>query len=147
MYRKILAPTDGSASSTRAVAEAARLARALRASLLILHVRSPVEIPHHPEGGALSRLGEKSILGEIELEERQLLDAAVEIAHSIGVKAEAAFISDELPYEAIVRVSQEQSCDLVVMASRIRHRISEFLIESETQKVLTHSATPVLVVR
>jgi nucleotide-binding universal stress UspA family protein len=37
--------------------------------------------------------------------------------------------------------------DLIVMASHGRKGVSALLLGSETQKVLTHSAVPVLVVR
>jgi nucleotide-binding universal stress UspA family protein len=147
MYRKILAVTFGTELSNKTVKEAAQLAKALGAELLVLHVRSPLDIPHHTEGGALSRLGEEKITEEIGVEERKLLDATMEMAAAIGIKAEAAFIADLSPYEAIIRVSQDQQCDLIVMGTRIRHGIPGFFVKSETQKVLTHTGTPVLVVR
>ena len=147
MYRKILVVTFGTELSNKAVKEAAQLANALGAKLLVLHVRSPLDIPHHAEGGALSRFGEEKITEEIGEVERKLLDAAMEIAASVGIKAETAFIADLLPYEAIIRVSQEQQCDLIVMGTRIRHGIPGFFVKSETQKVLTHTETPMLVVR
>ena len=147
MYRKILVVTFGTELSNKAVKEAARLASAVGAKLLVLHVRSPLDIPHHAEGGALSRFGEQKITEEVYEEERKFLDGAVEIAASIGVNAETAFIADLLPYEAIVRVSQEQQCDLIVMGTRIRHGIPGYLVKSATQKVLEHTEIPVLVVR
>jgi nucleotide-binding universal stress UspA family protein len=147
MYRKILAVTFGTELSVKAVREAAQLASALGAKLLVLHVRSPMDIPHHAEGGALSRLGEEKMTEEIVDEERKLLEAAVDMAASIGIKAETAFIADLSPYEAIIRVCQEQHCDLIVMATRIRHGLPGFFVKSETQKVLMHSEIPVLVVR
>ncbi|MCK7493218.1 MAG: universal stress protein [Comamonadaceae bacterium] len=42
---------------------------------------------------------------------------------------------------------RHQSCDLIVMASHGRRGVSALLLGSETQKVLTHSTLPVLVVR
>ena len=147
MFKHILVPTDGSGFSNKAVAAGARLAQALRAKLLLLHVRSPIESPHHVEGGALSNLGGKVIMQEIEDEERKLLDAALAIAAADGMKAETAFVAGYSPYEAIIRIAREQQCDLIVMASHGRRGISGFLIGSETQKVLTHTAIPVLIVR
>ena len=147
MYEKILAPTDGSVFSNKALSTAARLAHALRAKLMLLHVRSPIDVPHHVQGGALSTLGEKKILLEIEDEERRLLDASLEIAASNGVAAETAFVADEAPFNAIIRVAQDQHCDLIVMASHGRRGIAGLLLGSETHKVLTHSTIPVLVVR
>jgi len=147
MYRKILAVTFGTELSNKAVKEAARLASAVGAKLLVLHIRSPLDIPHHAEGGALSGPGEEKITQEINEEERKLLDGAVAIAASMGVSAETAFIADLVPYEAIIRVSDEQKCELIVMGTRIRHGLPGYLLKSETQKVLEHTETPVLVVR
>jgi len=147
MYQNILAPTDGSDLSKKAVKEAARIAKFAGAKLLLLHVRSPIDIPHHAAGGVLSRYGEGKLMEEIADEERQLLDAALEIAASAGVKAEGAFITSYSPYESIIRVAKEQQADLIVMASRIRHGIPRFVIQSETHKVLMNTEIPVLVVR
>ena len=147
MFQHILVPTDGSVFSNKAVSTAARLAHSLRAKLLLLHVRSPIESPHHVEGGALTHLGGKVVMQEIEDEERKLLDTALEIAEADGTAAETAFVAGYSTYDAIVRVAGEQHCDLIVMASHDRHGLSGFLIGSETQKVLTHTTIPVLVVR
>lgn len=92
-------------------------------------------------------LGGKLVMQEIEDEERKLLDAAQEIAATKGVKAETAFVAGYSTYEAIIRIASEQHCDLIVMASHGRRGISGFLMGSETQKVLTHTTIPVLIVR
>ncbi|MFH1604601.1 MAG: universal stress protein [Pseudomonadota bacterium] len=147
MYERLLAPTDGSVFSNKAVSTAARLAHALHAGLLVLHVRSTIEVPHHVQGGALNTLGEKKIMQEIEDEERKLLDASLAIAVANGVTAETAFVADEAPYNAIIRIAQDQHCDLILMASHGRGGIAGIILGSETQKVLTHTTIPVLVVR
>ena len=147
MYRRILAVVFGTELSNKVVKEAAQLANAVGASLIVLHIRSPVDIPHHAEGGALSHVGGEMITKEIDQEERKFLSGPVEIAASIGIKAETAFISDLLPYEGIIRACREQKCDLIVMGTRIRHGIPGYLVKSQTQKVLEHTDTPVLVVR
>lgn len=147
MFKHILVPTDGSGFSNKAVTTAARLAQSLHAKLLLLHIRSPIESPHHVAGGALSNLGGDVVMREIEDEERKLLDAALEIAAKDGVTAETAFVAGYSTYEAIIRIAREQRCDLIVMASHGRRGISGLLMGSETQKVLTHTTIPVLIVR
>lgn len=147
MFKHILVATDGSGFSNKAVSSGARLAQSLGARLLLLHVRSPIESPHHVEGGALSNLGGEVMMREIEDEERKLLDAALEIAAADGTAAETAFVAGYSTYDAIIRIAREQGCDLIVMASHGRRGISGLLLGSETQKVLTHTTIPVLVVR
>jgi nucleotide-binding universal stress UspA family protein len=51
------------------------------------------------------------------------------------------------PWEAILDHAKNQGCDLIVMASHGRRGLSALLLGSETQKVLTHSPVPVLVIR
>jgi len=147
MFKNILVPSDGSDFSNKAVSVAAGLAHSLQATLLVLHVRSPIDSPHHTEGGALTQLGEKIIKHETEEEERKLLDAALKLAAANATIAEAAFVAGYSPYEAIIRIAEEHRCDLIVMASHGRRGLAGLLIGSETQKVLTHTAIPVLVVR
>ena len=147
MFQHILVPTDGSDFSNKAVSTAARLAHALHAKLLVLHVRSPIESPHHVEGGALSQLGGKVVMQEIEGEERKLLDASLAIATADGVEAETAFVAGYSSYDAIVRIAREQRCDLIVMASHGRSGLTSLLLGSETQKVLAHTTIPVMIVR
>lgn len=147
MYRKILVSTDGSEMSIRAVKEAARLASAVGARLLVLHVRSPLELPHHPAGGALSRLGEEKITEQIKLEEQELLEVAKNAAVEAGIVPEVAFVAGYSPHEAIAQVAHEQECDIIVMGTKIREGIPGYFVQSETRKVLTQTTKPVLVVR
>jgi nucleotide-binding universal stress UspA family protein len=51
------------------------------------------------------------------------------------------------PWEAITDHAKNQGCDLIVMASHGRRGVSALLLGSETQKVLTHCAVPILVVK
>ena len=60
---------------------------------------------------------------------------------------EAMHVGNEDPYRAIIDTAKLKGCDLIVMASHGRRGISAVVLGSETVKVLTHSATPVLVVR
>ena len=106
-----------------------------------------MDIPHHIEGGALSRIGAEKIADEIDQEERKFLEAATELAASLGIEAETGYVADLSPYKAIIRVAQEQHCDLIVMGTRIRHGIPGYFVKSETQKVLAHTEIPVVVVR
>ena len=147
MHRKVLAVTFGTELSLKAVKEAARLAKGMAARLFVLHVISPMDIPHHVEGGALTRIGAGKIADEIDQEERKFLEGMVELANSFGIEAEAGYVADLSPYKAIIRVAQGQECDLIVMGTRIRHGIPGYFVTSETQKVLAHTEIPVVVVR
>ena len=52
-----------------------------------------------------------------------------------------------LSQASIQKVAEKRGCDLIMMASHGRRGLKGLLLGSETQKVLTHSLTPVLVHR
>jgi nucleotide-binding universal stress UspA family protein len=68
-------------------------------------------------------------------------------AEAAGIPCEAHTVEALHPWEAIIEHAQRQECDLLVMASHGRRGVTALLLGSETQKVLTHSKIPVLVVR
>jgi nucleotide-binding universal stress UspA family protein len=47
----------------------------------------------------------------------------------------------------VLHAAHRRKCDLIVMASHGRRGLARALLGSETQKVLTHTRIPVLVVR
>ena len=71
----------------------------------------------------------------------------VAAAQSAGLVCQGHTVEALHPWEAIIDHAKRQECDLLVMASHGRRGVSALLLGSETQKVLTHSALPVLVVR
>jgi nucleotide-binding universal stress UspA family protein len=71
----------------------------------------------------------------------------VEAAKVAGVTCQAHTVEALHPWEAVIDHAKRQECDLLVMASHGRRGVSALLLGSETQKVLTHSQIPVLVVR
>jgi len=56
-------------------------------------------------------------------------------------------VEHEQPYQAIIQTAQICGCDAIHMALRGRRGISVITLGSETLKVLTHSAIPVIVCR
>jgi nucleotide-binding universal stress UspA family protein len=71
----------------------------------------------------------------------------IDAATAAGVACEAFTIEAVHPWEAICDHAKAQNCDLIVMASHGRRGVAALLLGSETQKVLTHTSTPVLVVK
>jgi nucleotide-binding universal stress UspA family protein len=54
-------------------------------------------------------------------------------------------LEHEQPYQAIIDTAQNRGCDVIQMVSHGRRGVSAILHGSETLKVLTHSAIPVIV--
>lgn len=68
-------------------------------------------------------------------------------ANSADVRCEALVAQSFTPYEEIINAANKFGCDVIFKASHGRKGLSKSLVGSETQKVLAHTAIPVLVFR
>ena len=73
-----------------------------------------------------------------------VLNRAANAAKQAGVSYDTIQVENEQPYQAIIAAAKNKGCDLIVMASHGRSGLSGVLL-GETNKVLTHTKTPVLV--
>lgn len=144
MYKHILLPTDGSDLANKAVQHGIALAKGLGANVTALTVRPHLD-DFIAEGVAIT-VSKEDRERFIESTEHHL-DAAREEADRQGVTLATMQIEDSDPWKAIVEAAEKSGADLIVMASHGRRGLSALLLGSETQKVLTHSKTPVLVYR
>jgi len=148
MYERILVATDGSELSAQAVNSAIDLALLAKAELVAVNV-----VHHYPasyfEGSLLLSQVEVSKLREqADATAQRIVDTAVSTAQDKGVaRARGIVVASELVSEAIIEAARTHHCDLIVMASHGRSGIRRLLMGSETLHVLTHTHTPVLVLR
>jgi nucleotide-binding universal stress UspA family protein len=148
MYKHVLVPTDGSPLSEKAVKSAAQLAALCGAKVTALSVIPPYAETVYAEGLSTGTLGSRKKYKEVtEKAARAALDRVTAGIAAEGVKAGGTFVIGERPWESIIRVARAEKCDVIVMASHGRSGLSGMILGSETQKVLTHSKIPVLVVR
>ena len=148
MFKRILVATDGSALSEQAVAKAIELALLTGGELVALTV-AHMESQSYFEGA--------SAFSQSEIEEAHKRSVAAAQKLVDGVKAGALargvrnpqglVMKSNLVGESIVEAAGSHDCDLIVMASHGRRALARLLLGSETQHVLTHSHTPVLVLR
>jgi len=144
MYKRVLFPTDGSEITGKATASAIAMARLCGAELYVLAVKEP--FPY----SAISEMQPVPPQEFFDAQERiaaARVKAVTEAAATAGVTCHGHTVEALHPWEAILDHAKAQGCDLVVMASHGRRGVSALLLGSETQKVLTHSTLPVLVVR
>jgi nucleotide-binding universal stress UspA family protein len=148
MYERILVATDGSELSEQAVTSGIDLAVLMNAELIAVKV-----VHHYPAGyfeGSLllSQMEVKRLQEQADAEAQQVVDRVKEKAQAKGVRStQAVVMKSELVSEAIIEAARTHKCDLIVMASHGRRGIRRLLMGSETLHVLTHSHTPVLVLR
>lgn len=144
MYKRILVPTDGSERSVKAVEGAARFARPLGATLVVMSVVEPYSYTnlaeYRPE--SIEQYDER-----VTAEAEERLEAARKIAVAAGVEVKTVMVKSFSPAEAIIEQAEKNGCDIIFMASHGRKGIAAVLLGSETQKELTHSHFPVMVYR
>lgn len=144
MYKHILVPTDGSDITQKAVTTAISLARALGSALHALSVKEPLAYSAISE---MQPMPPQDFFDTQDRIARQRLDAVLVACKAAGLECDAQSVESEHPWEAIIEHAKSTGCDLIVMASHGRRGVSALLLGSETQKVLTHSTIPVLIVR
>jgi nucleotide-binding universal stress UspA family protein len=144
MFKRILVPTDGSDITAKAIDTAIALAKSLDAKLYTISVKEP--FPY----SAISEMQPTPPQEFFDAQERiaaKRVQTVVGAAAAAGVTCQAHTVEALHPWEAIIDHAKRLECDLLVMASHGRRGVSALLLGSETQKVLTHSKVPVLVVR
>ena len=144
MYQHILVPTDGSDISQKAIAQAVALARALGSTLHTLSVRDPFPYASVTE---IQTVSPQEFIDAQERIARLRVAAVAETCRLAELACETHVVEADHPWEAIIDCARQHACDLIVMASHGRRGVSALLLGSETQKVLTHTTIPVLVVR
>lgn len=145
MYHHLLISTDGSPLSDHALDQGLALAASIGARVTILTVVEPFYVfsaspEHQGEGREQYERHARQAAGEI-------LKAAREKAEALGVTAQVKLLGGEHPDQAIIDTAGELGCDLIAMASHGRRGVNALLLGSVTQKVLTYSKVPVLVLR
>ena len=148
MYKHILVPTDGSKLSLSAAKAAAKLAKDLGARMTSVYVMAPYMPPIESDVAAFypaysARGYEQAIRKSAD----KALAKVKAAATAAQVKCDGVALTGASPWRSIIDAANQNKCDLIVMASHGRRGLEAMLLGSETQKVLTHSKTPVLVCR
>jgi nucleotide-binding universal stress UspA family protein len=149
MYKHILLPTDGSTLSEKAVKQCIRLAKSIGAKITAINVTPDFQMAMADEGFVSPGIPQikKRFEEETAKRSQKILAQVKADASATGVDCDCVSVSSGVPYEAIIKQAKKAKCDLIMMASHGRKGLSSILLGSETAKVLTHSAVPVLVVR
>jgi nucleotide-binding universal stress UspA family protein len=146
MYTCILVATDESQLSRKAEQAAIGLAAAVGAHVVALHV-----LPDYPmslfNGVSMDAHEVARIEAQWHDKGQAMVDAVVERAALQGVAAKGVLVHSDRVAESLIAAARKHHCDLIVMASHGRRGFGRVLLGSETQHVLTHSTTPVLVLR
>ena len=147
MYQHILIPTDGSELAERAVTYGLSLAKFLRAGVTVIIVEDRHgawlwALADHGAGEAFTTFTE-----QIKEYAASVLDRVANAAKQAGVPCDTIQVQDVQPYEGIIATVTARGCDLIVMASHGCSGLSAVVLGSVTNKVLTYTKVPVVVIQ
>lgn len=141
---KILAPTDFSEHSRRALDYAVFLARTFGAELTVLHVFEP---PVHFGPEMKVQVGDGTTVLLSEFLERQALEALQSLTQQLEADTELR-VSKRLmhgnPVEAILQAAKEGPYDLIVLGTHGRTGLSHLFAGSVAERVVRLAPCPVL---
>jgi nucleotide-binding universal stress UspA family protein len=147
MYTNLLIATDGSKLSEKALTHGVGLAKAVGATITAFYAAPDYPMPAYADGVVYEPVSRKEYAKLAAEDAERILETATARAKAAGVECKTAFTIASAPWEAILAGAKKHKCDAIVMASHGRRGLSAVLLGSETQKVLTHSKLPVIVVR
>jgi nucleotide-binding universal stress UspA family protein len=147
MYKNLLVCTDGSKLSDKAVAHAIGLAQAVGAGITAFYAAPDYPLPAYADGVVYEPVSRKEYAKLASADAEKVLGAVTAKAAAAGLDCRTAYSIAAAPWEAILAAAKKNKCDAIVMASHGRRGVAALLLGSETQKVLTHTKLPVIVVR
>jgi nucleotide-binding universal stress UspA family protein len=148
MFAHILIPTDGSELSVQASHHAIAVAKVFNAKATVV-LASPTFRQLMDEGfvGPMVNIGMDEWEKSIEERARKVLDAVAAAAKAAGVQCETVHVFRDMPHAAIIDIAKTHGCDLIVMGSHGYGGFKQWVLGSETTRVLSQSKVPVLVYR
>jgi nucleotide-binding universal stress UspA family protein len=147
MFKKILVPTDGSNEATAAGRQAIDLATALGASVVLFHVAAPFQREFFEDFVLPPQTTRESWQAGMRTAAERHFQALKEAARSAGVKLSTDIAFESRPSDAIGAAAKAHGCDLIVMGSRGRGGVADYLLGSVASRLLGTSTIPVLVHR
>jgi nucleotide-binding universal stress UspA family protein len=142
--KKILAPTDFSPHSERALRYACRLAERLDSELHMLHVLSEV-LPTGPDPLLMPVLPPE-FYAENEDRARRVLNGLIKPEWG-SPPAVVTAVQWGGAVEAIVDYARDQEIDLIVIATHGRTGLSHVLLGSVAERIVREAPCPVLTIR
>ena len=144
MFKHILVPVDGSGTGLVAVGKAVELAKVFDSWITLVHV-----IDQYPFVGVGTdyAFGQTEYITAATANANQALSSAESVVTAAGLRCTRQVVEGHVMEDGILQAAKSSSADLIVMGSHGRHGLEKLLLGSVTQRVLSHTTLPVLVVR
>ena len=140
--KKILIPTDFSDNAEFALKVAAQIAKKNDAEIILLHM---LELPHQ----AGDAIGSGHIIPELMFFKNaaiKKLEDLMDEDYLDGINV-SEIIQFEMAFEGIMKISEKNNVDLIIMGSHGASGFKEMFIGSNAEKVVRNSEVPVLVIK
>ncbi len=146
MYKKILVPIDGSATSEAGLLEACKLAKAQPGSQIrLVHVVDEImTVMPESYGDAFEAISDSlcragtSLLTKCESLARE---------HGVTVETELMEAMGTPAGETVIKAAREWSADLIVCGTHGRRGLRRIVMGSDAEHILRHTPVPILLVR
>jgi len=137
MFRKLLIALDESSCSEHAGRLGLALAKRLSAEATVVHVITPAPAP----------FGIGTYSQTLERYAQELLSSWKELGKDLGLEVKIRYTHAQDAAEGIVHTATELACDLIVMGTHGRERLSRVFLGSVAERVSRLSPVAVLLVR
>ncbi|RMD90895.1 MAG: universal stress protein [Calditrichaeota bacterium] len=142
-FEKILVPVDFSEHSKSAVAHAKAITATYKARLYLLHV---IEESIHPAFYVTGKSSVFELIPDIESKSKEFMAKLVKETKGPAVETEY-FVLEGRAAQEIVKFSDKNDIDLIVIATHGLTGIEHFLLGSITEKVIRMANCPVFTVK
>jgi nucleotide-binding universal stress UspA family protein len=142
MFKKILVPLDGSALAATILPQVEDLAKSQKAEIVLLTVGNISSMAILAEAGASVI---DATLRSLKSAAEDYLAKTTKTLTAKGLKANGVY-REGVPAWEVIRYADEARCDLIAMATHGRGEIA-WVLGSVAEKVVTHAAVPVLLMR
>jgi nucleotide-binding universal stress UspA family protein len=142
--RTILVPLDGSEWSFRAASYAIKIAKMAGAEIVCVHAVSSLPYAAYASVGMLIQ----QFMEAAEKEAQKWYDEVNAIAAKAGVKMRAETLLDVVSIvDSITSYAERNNVDLITIGTKGRTGLKKLVLGSVADGVVSHSKSPVLVVR
>lgn len=140
-WRKILVPTDFSTAAQWVFDDAVRLAASTGAEILVVHVRITRGTTDELRFPADDSVYEYAESQELELLRQRMLKMNANVRTRMIVR------KGPDPADEIQQLVEQESVDLIVIATHARHLVAHLLVGSTTSGILKRCTVPLIAIR
>ena len=146
MFKRIVIPVDGSATSNKALMVALQMASETGGSVRIVHV---IEGTNYSSSAMQTEGFAGGAMDSIRIAAQKILDEALALAQPFGVAVDTKLFDtfDGRLADAVGNAATEWQADLIVVGTHGRRGIGRMLMGSGAEQIMRQAPIPVLVIR